>query len=108
MFIRKTSLARGRTLNETVKLINSSVANGEYSSIMSSQKIAAKLGQDGILATLAKIGTSAPSSLAHIGKNERNLLTIQRLEIFSTSFQASKYTFLLGKISITIFKSGFI
>lgn len=107
-FSRMTSMRRGSTLDEAVELINSSVTNDDFSRLLEGEIRAAKLVRDGITTTLADIETSTYSSLAHLDKNARCVLTSQCLEIVQNSFQKISYSFLLAEISITIVKSRFI
>lgn len=102
MFVRKTSLRRGSTSADAGKLINSSVANEECSSILKGRKRTATLVQDGTSASLVDIFRCTFSYLAHIHKDARKLLTLQRVEIVQSSFQISNNTFFSVKLVLPL------
>lgn len=69
-----------------MKLIDTSVANEESSSIVKGRNRTVKNVQNGVSTNLGDIGTSTSSSSAHIDKDAGKLLTFQPSEIGQFSF----------------------
>lgn len=107
-FIRMTSMRRGSTLGEAVKVINSSVATEKSINKTGGRIRKAKLVRDGTIINLVEIATSTMACLAHIDKDGRGVLASQCLEIVQNSFQLTGHRFLLCDVDMNIVKSGFI